>query len=178
MKFFEFYDLKPSFLIDEKVLKAIFLEKSKAFHPDFFINESEEKQQEILELSTYNTVVYNTLNDSRKRIAYILEQTGTINLEEKEAMLPQDFLMEMMEVNEKMMELELSFDEKSYQSIENEMATLDNELEKSIYPVLKDWKIENETSFEELKKVKEYFYKKKYLLRIQNSLNKFAPRLG
>ncbi len=54
MQYFDLYDLPISFLLDVKALKKKFYQLSKQFHPDFFTLESEEKQAEILELSTDN----------------------------------------------------------------------------------------------------------------------------
>ena len=82
MNFFEFYEIEPSFILDEASLKKKFYQKSREFHPDFFINESEEKQAEVLYQSTYNTNAYDALSNERKRIAYVLEMNGLSLLEQ------------------------------------------------------------------------------------------------
>ncbi|HHH50193.1 MAG TPA: Fe-S protein assembly co-chaperone HscB, partial [Saprospiraceae bacterium] len=52
MNYFEFYNIPISFDVDAKALKKIFYANSKKYHPDFYTLENEEKQQEILQLST------------------------------------------------------------------------------------------------------------------------------
>jgi molecular chaperone HscB len=56
------------------LLKKKFYELSKQYHPDFYANEDDEKQQEILELSTLNNKAWQTLSDPYKRLEYILKQ--------------------------------------------------------------------------------------------------------
>ena len=48
MDYFELYGLPVSFNPDPKVVKHKFYELSKKYHPDFFINDEEEKQDEVL----------------------------------------------------------------------------------------------------------------------------------
>ena len=63
MNYFEFYDMPESFTLDEALIKKKFYELSKEYHPDFYANEDEAKQQEILELSTLNNKAYQTLSN-------------------------------------------------------------------------------------------------------------------
>ncbi|RZL52049.1 MAG: Fe-S protein assembly co-chaperone HscB, partial [Pedobacter sp.] len=44
MNYFELYELPISFNPDQAIVKQQFYALSKKFHPDFYINESEEKQ--------------------------------------------------------------------------------------------------------------------------------------
>nr|WP_199082508.1 Fe-S protein assembly co-chaperone HscB [Pedobacter sp. ASV19] len=109
MDYFELYGLSLSFNPDPAVVKQKFYELSKKFHPDFYIMESQEKQEEVLELSTLNNKAYQILSDPQKRLHYILELKGLLT-EGENYVLPQSFLMEMMEVNEALMELEFEPD--------------------------------------------------------------------
>jgi molecular chaperone HscB len=52
MNYFEFYGITETFKPDAAQLKKQFYALSKQYHPDFFANEDDTKQQEILELST------------------------------------------------------------------------------------------------------------------------------
>ena len=62
MNYFDLYGIKESFNVDQALVKRKFYELSKLYHPDFYINESEEKQQEILDLSTLNNKAYQVLS--------------------------------------------------------------------------------------------------------------------
>jgi molecular chaperone HscB len=176
MNYFQFYDIPLSFNPDQTLVKKKFYELSKTYHPDFYINESEEKQQEILEKSTLNNKAYQTLSNSAKLLPYLLSLQGVL-LEGEKYNLPQSFLMEMMEVNEALMELEFDADEegieKSITDVELMEKSLENELSRAIA------QYENEA--EEVKNIvldliKDIYYRKKYLLRIRESIDKFATR--
>ncbi len=173
MQYFEFYELPVSFLLDESELKKRFLQKSKQSHPDFFTLESDEKQADTLELSTFNNEAYRTLSDFDKRMGYILEQKGIL-AEEGKNEVPQDFLMEMMEFNEAMMELEFGFDLDIYQKAKSDLASLEQNLLDDVTPILRAFD-ENSSRPGDLEIVKDFFFKKRYLWRIQENLDRFAP---
>ena len=118
MNYFEFFEIPISFKVDEAALKRIFYANSKKYHPDFYTLESEEKQAEILELSTLNNQAYKTLSDFDKRMKYILD-LKEILAEEGQNQLPQSFLMEMMDINEVLMELEFDFDTQKFEQARN-----------------------------------------------------------
>jgi molecular chaperone HscB len=173
MTFFEFYNIPIAFKLDESALKKTFYAYSKKYHPDFHTLEDEDKQDEILELSTLNTEAYKTLSDFDKRMKYILDLKGTMAAE-GENKLPQDFLMEMMDINEAIMELEFDFDERAYNKALKDVQILENQQLEEINPVLDNFD-DATTPQSELEKVKNFYLKKRYLLRIRENLSKFAP---
>lgn len=172
MQYFELYDFPISFLIDEKATKRKFYKLSKQFHPDFYTLESEEKQAEILELSTINNDAYKTLSDFDKRMEYILKEKGVYN-EEGKNKVPQDFLMEMMDINEALMELEFDFDSSTFEAAKQNINDLGETLYNDVLPVLNNYK-DATASTTDLEQIKDFHFKRKYLLRIQNNLSKFA----
>lgn len=172
VKYFELYDLPISFLLDAKLLKRKFYQLSKQFHPDFYTLESEEKQAEILELSTINNEAYKTLSDFDKRMEYILKEKGVYSEEGKNKVL-QDFLMEMMDINEALMELEFDFDNSTFEAAKQNIKDMEADLYNEILPILKDYHNANASSTD-LAQIKDFYFKRKYLLRIQNNLAKFA----
>ena len=171
MNYFEFYEIPMTFEIDAAALKRIFYANSKKYHPDFYTMESDEKQAEILELSTLNNEAYKVLSNADKRMRYILEQKEVLEAEGQNK-IPQDFLMEMMDINEALMELEFGFDEPLYQKIEADLTELEKSLEKKINPILTEF-ADNQTI--DLNPVKVFYLKKRYLLRIRKNLDKFVP---
>ncbi|WP_242927366.1 Fe-S protein assembly co-chaperone HscB [Pontibacter vulgaris] len=175
MNYFEFYTLPESFILDEKALKAKYYQLSREYHPDFYANEIPEKQEEILQLSTQNTNAYRTLSDPDLRMQYILKQHGL--LEEGKNELPSDFLMNMMELNEELMELEFDFDAARLHQVGEKSTGIMATLDADILPVLQRYpELHGVTKDEALDEVKTYYLKKKYLLRIQETLSKFAAR--
>ena len=172
MNYFEFYGIPVSFTIDEELLKRKYLEFSRKYHPDYFINESEAKQTEILELSTLNTKAFQALSDFDKRMKYILELKNLI-FEGERYELPPDFLMEMMDINEGLMELKMEPDQKKISDFELQISNLQNQLFEKVTSVIENYN-DSTAIDEDLKKIKDYYYKKKYLLRIRQSLDTFS----
>ena len=173
--YFALYELPETFQPDEKALKSKYYALSREYHPDFHATESPERQQEILALATLNTNAYRTLIDPDQRMAYILGRHGL--LEEGKQELPPDFLMEVMELNEQLMELEFDPDPAVTARVESEVNALTETLEAGIEPVLAGYDgLPADTRPQALQQVRTYYLKKRYLLRIRESLAKFAAR--
>ncbi|MEP6613317.1 MAG: Fe-S protein assembly co-chaperone HscB [Mucilaginibacter sp.] len=173
MNYFEFYGIPESFTPDVALLKKKFYELSKKYHPDFHANESDEKQQEILELSTINNKAYHSLSDPYKRLEYILR---THNLLEDGAkpQLPSDFLMEMMDINERLMEVD---DAAALGHITAEVLAIEGDIDESIAAHTAGYENLDDTAKEDrLNKIADLYFRQKYLLRIKESLNTFASR--
>jgi molecular chaperone HscB len=173
MNYFEFYKIPLDFKVDEAALKRTFYAHSKQFHPDFFTLDSPEKQAEILELSTLNTEAYKTLSDFERRMKYILDLKGVMG-KEGENKLPQDFLMDMMDINEALMELEMDFDGTAHQKVLADVQTIENQLFMEVKDTLENYE-DGVTPRGTLEEVKNFYLKKRYLLRIRENLSKFAP---
>lgn len=176
MNYFEFYNIPVSFLPDQKLVKSRFYELSKQHHPDFYVNESDAKQKEILELSTLNNKAFQVLSHKNKTLAYVLELEGEL-LEGEKYDLPADFLMEMMEVNEALMEMEFDFDADKLIEIKHQVQQIEADLDKENEENIEKYESVNQLDKKELlKKIKDIYYRKKYLLRIRESLLIFASR--
>ena len=173
MNYFDFYNIPMTFKPDAAALKKQFYANSKKYHPDFFTTESEEKQAEILELSTLNNRAYKTLKDPDARMKYILDETGVYG-KEGENKLPQDFLTEMMDINEEIMDLQFDFDAEKYAAAMQKIEAFEKELYGDVDSILKYWTKTTGTD-EDLEKVKNFYLKKKYLLRIRENVSTFAP---
>ncbi len=173
INYFEFYNIPESFHIDAAALKKQFYTLSKQYHPDFYANEDEAKQQEILEISTLNNKAYQTLSDPNKRLEYILKQHDLVN-EGAKPQLPADFLMEMMDLNERLMEAD---DAEQVAHIRAEVLNVENNLNEQLQALTTDYETLNDTAKEDrLNGVADIYYRQKYLLRIKESLNTFASR--
>jgi molecular chaperone HscB len=173
VNYFKLYDLPLSFQIDSALVKKKFYELSKRYHPDFYVNESDEKQAEILELSTLNNKAYQILSDPLKRIEYVLSLNNMLADGDK-YVLPQDFLMDMMDVNEALMEMEFDHDKLKLAELSGQI----DAMEMTLFDELKSSTDEFDAKIGEdadniLLMIKDIWYRQKYLLRIRESLNKF-----
>jgi molecular chaperone HscB len=171
MNYFTFYGLPLVFFPDQQALRRLFYAKSKQYHPDYFTLEPEQRQQEIMELASYNNSAYLTLQDEDKRMRYILELHGFLG-DDSTGQLPGAFLAEMMDINEAIMSLEFDFDASAFEKIQREAAEILQQLYADILPVLQDINAEN--VHDHLPRVKDFYLKKRYLLRIKENLAKFA----
>jgi molecular chaperone HscB len=173
INYFEFYDIPEAFELDAAALKKKFYALSKQYHPDFYANEDETKQQEILEISTINNKAYQTLSDPNKLLEYILKQHGLVN-EGAKPQLPADFLMEMMDLNERLMEVDGA---EQLANIRAEALAVEDDLNIQLQALTVDYQTLNDTAKESrLNSIADIYYRQKYLLRIKESLDTFASR--
>ncbi len=98
MNYFELYGIPVNLLVDAKVIKPVFYELSRKYHPDFYSNASEERQSDMLEKSSLVNKAFKVFNQPDELIKYVLQLKGLLEEEEK-YVLPPAFLMEIMELN-------------------------------------------------------------------------------
>ncbi len=157
MNYFELFDIPVSIDIDQAALTKKYIELQKKYHPDFFTQENEWTQDEALEKSSEINKALKILKDKDATIFYILQLKGLAEHEEK-YQLPPDFLMEVMELNE-------NLSANSTETIDAFEKDIYNEVS-SIIQSYNDATVTNEA----LLKLKDYYYKKKYLHRILDRL--------
>lgn len=167
MNYFELYGISPSFNIDAAAVRKKFYELSRAYHPDFNGGGTATEQQEVLEKSAMINEAYKTLLNKDLLIKYILTSKGLLQEEEKYN-LPPDFLMEVMDLNEQVMELDKT-DTTAVASLMATAKNLETELYEAIEPVMDNYSESTDTE-KELLQVKDYYFKKKYLDRIISGL--------
>lgn len=165
MNYFELFELPVTLKVNTATLSGKFFELSKKYHPDYFINEEDQAQAEVLEKSALLNKAWKTFQNPDETIKYVLQLKGLLEEEEKYE-LPPDFLMEVLEINEQLMDADEP-------AIKAELESSVNNLQNEIYEPVKEM-VENykESSFSEkdLLQVKAYYYKKKYLDRIRRQL--------
>ena len=169
--YFDFYELPIQFNPDQSAVKAKFYAFSKQFHPDFYANESEEKQQEVLDLSTLNNKAFQTLSNPKKRLKYVLELKGIVATDEG-YQLPQSFLMEIMDVNEALMDLEFDPDAEKLEQVKKDVETIEKDLANELNHLIDQFDSNPTTSDALLPLIKDNFYRQKYIDRIRERLVK------
>jgi molecular chaperone HscB len=163
-----------SLQVDAEQLRRLYLENSRKFHPDFHMQAGDAQQAAMLEQSTLNNEAYKTLSQPDRRIRYVLQLKGLLS-DETNQPLPQEFLMEMMDINEGLMELELDFDPERYRHAVETVDRLEKVLDDAIRPTLETWR-DDPGAGGALLPVRDYYLKKRYLLRIRENLAKFADQ--
>jgi len=167
MKYFELFDLDLRLDIDEKKLKEKFFILSRSVHPDFFTLSSVEEQMAAMEKSTLLNDAYKTLKDENSRIRYLLEEKGLLAGEEKTQM-PMEFLMEMMDLNERIMESKMDEDKALkadlYEEIESLSSEWNSDIEELRNKGFAKW------TDEDWEALKSFFLKQRYLHRLRQQL--------
>lgn len=164
MNYFELFDIPVQLKVDKSFLSAKFFELSKKYHPDYFVNSDDEAQAEALEKSALLNKAWKTFQNSDETIKYVLQLKGLLEEEEKYE-LPADFLMEIMEINEQLMDIESA----PYAQLESRIDELQAEIYEPVKQIVEGYQ-EGVTTENELLDVKSYYYKKKYLDRIRRQL--------
>ena len=164
MNYFELFEMPVSLLVDKKYLKDKYFELQKKYHPDYFSNESEQEQADVLEKSSMINKAYKTFQSDDETIKYVLQWKELLEEEEK-YQLPPEFLIEMMEFNEALTEV----DDSSLEETETKISQLEKSLYDKVQNIIEYYSEDNTTN-EQLLQVKDYYFKKKYVRRILERL--------
>jgi molecular chaperone HscB len=168
MDYFELFGLPQSLSIDKSRLAQRYFELQKKYHPDFYTTATEAEKEEVLEKSAFINQALKTLQNSDATIAYVLQQKGLLEAEEKYP-LPPDFLMEMMELNEELTDAGTVPEER--------LVAAESGLYEDVRHIVENYDTASTTEAE-LLQVKEYYYKKKYLQRIRERIRNIAAQNG
>ncbi|NJC26203.1 iron-sulfur cluster co-chaperone HscB C-terminal domain-containing protein [Neolewinella antarctica] len=166
--YFEFFGLPLSPNVDQGALKQTFYGNSKKFHPDFHTLSDQSVQDDVLEKSTLNNQGYKTLKDEDLRLKHFLDVHGALGPEGTNT-VPQDFLMEIMDVNEALMELEFEADPLVRQKVTGLVDTLEHSLKAEVTDLLDGYDPDTSTP-EQVDRLKNYYLKRRYLLRLRKKI--------
>ena len=103
MNYFELFEIPVQLKVDAGQLHKKFFELSRKYHPDYFVNDKPEAQAEALNRSAILNKAWNAFKNPDETIKYVLQQKNLLEEEEKYE-LPPDFLMEVLEINEQLMD--------------------------------------------------------------------------
>jgi molecular chaperone HscB len=158
MTYFELFEIPVSLTVDTKALTRRFFELQKKYHPDFFGQATDAEKEEALELSSMINKAWKTFQSQEETVKYVLTEKGLLEEEEK-YQLPPDFLMEVMELNE------LKMDGVDDATLDARVQGLQKEITEEVSKILSHYS-ESSHGQADLLKVKDWYYKKKYLDRL------------
>ncbi len=169
MTYFELFNIPISLLVDASSNKKRFYELSRKYHPDFFSNASSEEQEDALEMSALLNKALNVLSNRDETIKYVLQLKGLLEEDEK-YQLPNDFLMDVMDINEQLMDAKMEGNEEKLQASKLQIANLQTEIYEPVKNIVENYQ-EGITSEKELLQVKKYYFQKKYLDRMLSGMS-------
>ncbi len=177
--YFELYDIPVSFSPDQAVVKTKFYELSRKYHPDRFAQAGGPELTGALQMAAQNNAAYKTLKDSDATMAYILKLKVPIGIgmeEEEKYALPPAFLMEMMDLNEAVSESEIDPENTDARDMATNDLNEQLELWTDAMKLLTDRYAQGEQDTDLLLQIKDMYFRKKYLLRIKERIDRFAAR--
>ena len=114
--FFELFDLKKSFNLDENVLLRAYQREISRFHPDKFSTSSESDQLQALQNTALINSAYSTLKSPLNRAEYILKIEGINPFDEMDTSMDSNFLLSQIELRE---DLEFIKEQKDSQALDD-----------------------------------------------------------
>jgi len=120
-------------------------------------------------MSTTINKAYRTLSSKRERIKYVLEING-IDFVEGSEKVPQEFLIEVMDINEMIMEFKMDPENDLKDDILKQLKRVDDELNEGIQSLFEEFNFQNKDE-KQLLLIKDYYLKTKYIDRIVSNLD-------
>ena len=160
---------------DQVEIKSTFYELSRLYHPDRFAQAGGDELAKALRMAAMNNEAYKTLKSPDATMAYILKMNNLLEDEEKYA-LPPAFLMEMMDINEAVSEYESAPENEDARQMAINSLDEQMELWEDATRLLVEKFDQGDKSKELLLQIKDQYFRKKYLLRIKERIDRFATR--
>ena len=158
MNYFELFEIPVGFTINPAKLNQTYISLQKKYHPDYFGQSNEEEQTNALELSSMVNKAYRTFKSKDLTLQYFLQMKELIEEGEQYKLSP-GFLMEVMELNE------LKMDGAEPEEITRKAKDMEEEIFGEIKHLLENYDDKKATEAD-LLKIKDYYYKKKYIDRL------------
>ena len=124
--FFELFQLPVSCQVDSNLLSERYRELQKAVHPDRFAADDQRQQRLSAQYAAHVNEAMDTLKSPLKRSIYLLQLAGKPVDMENNTVMDTAFLMEQMELRERVSEI------RDHADPENELETVIEEVEGTI----------------------------------------------
>ena len=171
MNYFELFEIPVALQVDPSSIQKKFYELSRKYHPDYYAQSGEAEQLEALEKSSMVNKAYKTFQNPDQTIRYVLQLHKLIEEEEK-YQLDNEFLMEVMEINEELMDVD---EEAGLQKTRVKANQLLERIYEEIRPIIENYDDATATR-EDLLRVKDYYFRKKYIYRILDAVDKRSAK--
>src|SRR5258706_5675836 len=99
---FELFGLVPAFALDIARLEAAYREIQSKVHPDRFAQAGDAERRASMQMTTQVNEAYRTLKSPVQRAKYLLALHGVDVGFETNTAMPREFLMEQMEIRERL----------------------------------------------------------------------------
>ncbi len=167
--FFEHFSIEVRFLPNLEEVRKQYLKISKEHHPDFSAGNDQAYEQALI-ITSHNNQAYKALTDFDERIKYVLELLGDpISTDDK---LEPSFLMEMMDWNERIMEVGMEENHTEIEKLSAKFLAIEEEFKGKLIDLIEQY--DSTQQREKLASIKVIYLQRKYLLRLRNSIDKFA----
>ena len=100
--YFELFDLKTSFFVDDEALKKSYQTQVMRFHPDNFATKSQAEQLQALQNTSLVNSAYTALKTPLNRASYLLNLENINPFDEKDTNMDADFLISQIELREQL----------------------------------------------------------------------------
>jgi molecular chaperone HscB len=166
MNYFDLFEIPVQLKVDTTAISRRFFELSRQYHPDYFVQGGAGLQAEALEKSALLNKAWNTFRSTDATIKYVLQEKGLLQEDEKYELAP-EFLMEVMDINEAIMDTDEG--DGGAGGLLTKIEALEKEIYEPVREVVENY-AESRHTDDDLLKVKEWYYQKKYLDRIRRQL--------
>ena len=113
--YFQLFEIEKSVLIDLNVLEDKYLELQKEFHPDKYVNASDQEKRISLQITSYINEAYNTLKNDYLKSIYLLKIEGYKLEDQNNTISDSAFLIHQMELREESEKIKINKNSKEYE---------------------------------------------------------------
>lgn len=157
--YFDLYEMKPTLNPDPAALRNAYYALSRKYHPD---RAAGADQLELLTRSAQVNEGYRLMTDADALMGYVLRREGVV-ADNEPYQLPPDFLMEMLELNETVGDA--ATDPDMAARARRELDAVLQAWEREVAPLREAYNT-GDNSAALLAKLKDFYYRKKYLDRV------------
>jgi molecular chaperone HscB len=125
--YFQLFEIEQSVFIDFNILEEKYLELQKEFHPDKYVNASEQEKRLSIQITSYINEAYNTLKNDYLKSVYLLKIEGYEFEDQNNTISDTEFLMHQMELREEYEKITLSKNSEELKNFAIKIERLKNE---------------------------------------------------